>query len=105
MKMEALKEEEIQEKLRYLPNWKVENNTLVRMQTFPNYLDALEFVYKVGHAAETADHHPDIFMNYKRVTVKYWTHRANGITELDFKMAGIVEKLVTENYHERDAKN
>ena len=62
MKMEALKEEEIQEKLRYLPNWKVENNTLVRMQTFPNYLDALEFVYKVGHAAETADHHPDIFL-------------------------------------------
>ncbi|MBI3013399.1 MAG: 4a-hydroxytetrahydrobiopterin dehydratase [Elusimicrobia bacterium] len=100
-KMEALNPQEIEERIKALPNWKIENNALFRSQTFPNYLDALEFVYKVGHAAEEADHHPDIFMNYKRVTVRYWTHRANGVTELDFRMAEKVEKLVEETYRSR----
>jgi pterin-4a-carbinolamine dehydratase len=40
-------------------------------------------------------------MNFKRVTVKYWTHTARGISALDFKMAAIVEKLVAEHYRPR----
>ena len=102
--MDAYGEEEIREKLKGLPEWKVEGNNLVRVQTFPNYLDALEFVYKVGKTAESFDHHPDIFMNYKRVTVKYWTHKANGITHLDFEMAARVEDLVKEIYKPRAPK-
>lgn len=93
-----LTQADIDSRLRGLPHWKQEDTALVRVQTFPHYKDALDFVYQVGLAAEENDHHPDIFMNFKRVTVRYWTHTARGISALDFKMAGIVEKLVAEFY-------
>lgn len=96
---EALSQDEITKRLAALPQWKQEDKALVRIQTFPAYKDALDFVYQVGLAAEAEDHHPDITMNFKRVTVRYWTHTARGISALDFKMAGIVEGLVGKHYH------
>jgi 4a-hydroxytetrahydrobiopterin dehydratase len=104
---EALTQDEIIERLKEFPDWKQEVNAqlpgdgsaLVRVQTFPSYKSAMDFVYQVGLAAEEANHHPDIFMNYKRVTVRYWTHTARGISSLDFKMADIVENLVRRFYH------
>ena len=101
VKMTAFNEQEIIEKLKNLPNWKYENNGLSRSQTFPAYLDALEFVYQVGREAEKNNHHPDITMNFKRVTVRYWTHKANGVTDLDFKMAEKVDKIAESTYHPR----
>jgi 4a-hydroxytetrahydrobiopterin dehydratase len=76
---------------------------LERVQTFPAYKDALDFVYQVGLAAEAENHHPDIVMNFKRVTVRYWTHTARGVSALDFKMAAIVEGLVARFYRPRTA--
>lgn len=101
---DALTQEEIDRRLAELPAWKQENDALVRVQTFPNYSDALEFVYSVGQAAERENHHPDIVMNFKRVTVRYWTHTARGISGLDFKLAGLVEALVTKHYQPRKGK-
>lgn len=92
MEKDALSQEEITKRLKDLPEWKQEDKALVRVQTFPNYKDALDFVYQVGLAAERENHHPDIIMNFKRVTVKYWTHTARGISALDFKLAGIVDQ-------------
>lgn len=95
---QALSQTEIVQRLADLPQWKQEDKALVRVQTFPAYKDALDFVYQVGLAAEANDHHPDITMNFKRVTVRYWTHTARGISALDFKMAGIVEELIGKFY-------
>src|SRR5690242_14692235 len=92
--MEALAQKEIDKRLQELPDWKREDKTLVWQHAFPTYLEALEFVYRLGKAAEENDHHPDIIMNYKRVTVRYSTHSAGGITELDFKMAGKIGELL-----------
>ena len=98
---DALEQDEITRRLKDLPQWKHEDKSLVRVQTFPEYKDALEFVYHVGLAAEKGNHHPDIVMNFKRVTVKYWTHTARGISALDFKMTAIVEELVSSYYKPR----
>ena len=99
---DALSQEEITRRLETLPEWKQDDNALVRVQTFPNYKDALDFVYQVGLAAEEADHHPDITMNFKRVTVRYWTHTARGVSGLDFRMAQRVEELVQKFYRSRE---
>lgn len=98
---DALSQTEIDKRLKDLPEWKQKDKALVRVQTFPEYMDALEFVYAVGKAAERENHHPDITMNFKRVEVKYWTHTARGISALDFKMAAIVENLVASHYKAR----
>ncbi len=95
---DALSQTEITKRLHDLPEWKQAEKALVRVQTFPAYKDALDFVYQVGLAAERHNHHPDIIMNFKRVEVRYWTHTARGISALDFEMAGIVENLVQAHY-------
>lgn len=91
---DALTQTEIIEQLKGLPEWKQIDKYIVRAKTFPKYMDALDYVYAVGKAAEEHNHHPDIIMNFKRVEVRYWTHTARGISALDFKMAHIVEKLI-----------
>jgi 4a-hydroxytetrahydrobiopterin dehydratase len=90
----ALNAADIERRLNDLPQWRWVDKALVRVQSFPSFRSALDFVYQVGLAAEENDHHPDIVMNYKRVEVRYWTHTAGGVTPLDFKMAGLVEELV-----------
>ena len=99
---DPLSQEEIDKRLQALPNWKKDDKAIIRVQTFPKYLDALEYVNRVGKTAEKENHHPDIFMNYKRVTVRYWTHTARGVTEMDFKLAHKVEALVEEIYMKRE---
>jgi 4a-hydroxytetrahydrobiopterin dehydratase len=76
-----------------LPGWKIEGNALVRTETFPRYLDALEFVYQAGQAAEEANHHPDMIMNFRTVTVRYWTHKIGGISRGDVAMARKVSEI------------
>ena len=85
---------EITRRLKELPGWQREAQGIVRVHTFKEYKDALNFVYQVGLAAEENDHHPDITMNFKQVQVRYWTHTASGLSALDFRMAGIVEGLL-----------
>jgi 4a-hydroxytetrahydrobiopterin dehydratase len=91
-----LNETDVQQKLSGLPKWSLVDNGLVRTENFPKYMDALDFVYALGHESENNDHHPDITMNFKKVTVRYSTHSAGGITDLDVKMAKIAETLIRE---------
>ena len=41
--------------------------------------------------AEAADHHPDILINYKRVTLTYSTHDEGGLTNKDFEGAAMAD--------------
>ena len=43
--------------------------------------------------AQAADHHPDILINYKRVTLTYSTHSEGGLTAKDFAGAAMADKL------------
>lgn len=54
---------------------------------FPDFVQSLAFVNRVGAIAEQLGHHPDITINYNRVRLDLITHDAGGLTDLDFKMA------------------
>ena len=47
----------------------------------------MAFVNFVAGLAEAADHHPDILIEYKKVTLTLSTHSAGGLTDLDFGLA------------------
>jgi 4a-hydroxytetrahydrobiopterin dehydratase len=72
-----------------LPGWTLEGDAIRRQFTFGGFPEALAYVVRLGYAAEAVDHHPDILINYKRVTLTYTTHSAGGLTDKDF--AGAVE--------------
>ena len=54
---------------------------------FATFAEAMAFANRVAALAERHDHHPDILVQYSRVTLTLSTHDAGGLTELDFRLA------------------
>ena len=54
----------------------------------------LAFVNRLVPEAEAADHHPDIIINYRRVTLLYSTHSEGGLTQKDFDGAAMADRKV-----------
>ena len=80
----------------HAPDWKVvDQHHIARTFKFPDFLQALDFVNRVGAVAERQGHHPDIHLAYGRVDVETWTHDAGGITEKDFQLASEIDRLKT----------
>lgn len=90
---ELLSPDAVQSALKSLPEWSLADNAIVRTVRFPEFLQSISFVNAVAHLAERQDHHPDMEIRYSEVTVKYWTHSAGGITELDLQGARETDSL------------
>jgi 4a-hydroxytetrahydrobiopterin dehydratase len=92
--MPALSESEARARLGEVPGWEVGEKSLVRTLALPSFPEAIAFTVKAAFVAEAADHHPDILINYRRVTLTLWTHTEGGITEKDFALAQQINKLI-----------
>ena len=76
------------------PNdWEEQDDALVRVFEFESFSRAIDFVVRLADAAESANHHPDIDIRYRRVTVRWTTHSAGGITDRDREMAARTASL------------
>jgi 4a-hydroxytetrahydrobiopterin dehydratase len=89
-----LSDAEIQSELGQLDGWTLDGNAIRKQYTLGGFPDAVAFVARLAFDAEAADHHPDIQINYKRVTLTFSTHSAGGLTEKDFAGARKVDALV-----------
>lgn len=85
--MTKLSDAEITQVLATLPEWRLEEGSLVRDWTFKDFVEAMEFVNNIGGLAEDEGHHPDIDIRYNRVRLALVTHDAGGITQRDASMA------------------
>jgi 4a-hydroxytetrahydrobiopterin dehydratase len=77
-----------------MTDWGEQDDALVREFELPTFPAAIEFVDRLAELAESEDHHPDIDIRYRRVTVRWTTHSAGGITEKDREMAERTSALV-----------
>jgi 4a-hydroxytetrahydrobiopterin dehydratase len=75
------------------PGWAREADALVRTYTFERYGDGLGFAVAVGVEADKADHHPDLFIGWRKVRVLWSTHDAGGISSLDVDAAGLADAI------------
>jgi 4a-hydroxytetrahydrobiopterin dehydratase len=89
--MAKLDEGQITSKLGALPGWEHRQDAIAKQFEFKEFMDGIRFVEKVAKIAQTADHHPDILINYRRVTFTCSTHDQGGITEKDFRLAANIE--------------
>jgi 4a-hydroxytetrahydrobiopterin dehydratase len=94
--MTVLSNDEVDRRLRELPGWTRQGSAIVRQFTFAGFPEAVAFVSRLVPAAEEADHHPDLTINYRRVTVSYSTHSENGITAKDFAGAKNAERAAAQ---------
>ncbi len=92
--MPLLTTAEVSEKLAALRVWQLSGNNIERTVTFADFPAAIAFVNKVAAAAEKANHHPDIDIRWNKVRLALSSHDAGGLTERDFKLAGIIDSLV-----------
>lgn len=60
---------------------------------FKNFTEAMVFVNKVAEIADEQDHHPDIFIQWNKVTLTLWTHAIKGLFENDFILAAKIDEL------------
>jgi 4a-hydroxytetrahydrobiopterin dehydratase len=67
---------------------------LERTFELPSFREAIAFVGRVADLAEEANHHPDIAISYKKVTLRWTTHSAGGLTDLDYELASRTDALV-----------
>lgn len=70
-----------------LAGWSRDGRTVRKEYEFGTFADVIGFVNRVADLAEAADHHPDIDIRYRRVTLVLSTHSAGGITEKDIALA------------------
>ena len=90
--MARLNDAEIRDRLARLDGWRREGDAIRKEFTFASFPDAVAFVMRLVPGAEAADHHPDIAINYKRVTLSYSTHSEGGLTGKDFEGAGMADR-------------
>lgn len=90
--MAKLAPEAIQAELRKLAGWSLQGEAISKLYSWPSFPEAMTFVNRVADLAEEADHHPDILINYRRVTLSLATHSAGGITQKDLDLAEKIDR-------------
>ena len=79
-----LSPKKVKERLANSPGWTVKGKAIRKLYTFKSFPDAVAFVTRLAFAAEAADHHPDLQVSYKKVTVTWTTHSDGGLSGKDF---------------------
>src|SRR6266566_10018043 len=84
---------EAEQRIKALKGWTLDGDAIRKQYTFAGFLEAIAFVNRLAPKAEAADHHPDILINYKRVTLTYSTHSEGGLTDKDFEGAAMADRI------------
>jgi 4a-hydroxytetrahydrobiopterin dehydratase len=92
-RMAKLDAAEVERRVADLQGWGLRGNAISRQFEFRSFPDAIAFVTRLAFDAEGADHHPDVLISYKRVTLTYSTHSEGGLTKKDFDGAKNAEAL------------
>ncbi len=92
--MALLTDDEIAARLTSLDGWTREGDAIRKQYAFPGFPEAVSFVGRLVAGCEAADHHPDIAINYRKVTLSFTTHSEKGLTEKDFDGARAADRAV-----------
>jgi 4a-hydroxytetrahydrobiopterin dehydratase len=85
--------DQIASALTTLPGWALEGKALTRTYRMPSFADAIAFVTRLAFEAEAHDHHPDMLVSYRNVTVTWSTHSAGGVTGKDVDGARQTDRI------------
>jgi 4a-hydroxytetrahydrobiopterin dehydratase len=91
--MPTLSNDDAKLRLQRLNGWTLEGDAIRKQYTFKDFAEAIAFVNRLAPKADAVDHHPDILINYKRVTLTYSTHSEGGLTDKDFAGAEAADRL------------
>jgi len=79
--------EEANARLKDLPGWVLQSDSIQKDFRFKSYLAGLDFAYSLGKIADLENHHPDLFIGWRLVKVVLSTHAIKGLSQNDFVIA------------------
>jgi 4a-hydroxytetrahydrobiopterin dehydratase len=91
--VDVLTDEQVSERLGDVPGWSRQGDSIVHVQTLADFRAAVLYVGAVAYIAEAANHHPDITIEWSKVTLTLSTHSAGGLTVNDFALAEQINRL------------
>ena len=89
-------ENEIDELLLEIEEWTLIQEPIKKLQkvfNFKNYKDSLNFSNNIAKLADEEDHHPQIILEWGKVTVIWWSHKIEGLHHNDFICAAKTDQL------------
>ncbi len=91
--MAKLTQSELEQALHGLPGWTVKDAAIVKSYEHGSFPEAIVFVNAVAHLAELANHHPDIYIRYSKISLSLTTHDEGGVTRKDVNLARRIEEI------------
>ena len=76
-----------------MDDWRDADGALERSYELGSFVEAVAFVNRVAELAERENHHPDIAISYRTVTLRWTTHSAGGVTDRDHELAARSDAL------------
>ncbi|MDO0924876.1 4a-hydroxytetrahydrobiopterin dehydratase [Streptomyces sp. TG1A-8] len=94
MAVAPLSQEEIEDRLAELPGWSLDGNRLTRSYRLDSHFAATALVVHIARIQDELDHHSDLTLGYRTVSLGVHTHSAGGaVTAKDFGLARRVEDI------------
>jgi 4a-hydroxytetrahydrobiopterin dehydratase len=94
MATQPLSDSDITTALDSLKGWSRDGDAITKTFSFASYLAGIAFASAVGVLSEGADHHPDLHISWRKVTVRYNTHDAgNKISQKDIDLAHAIDSI------------
>jgi 4a-hydroxytetrahydrobiopterin dehydratase len=90
--MPHLTSTEVRAALSGLQGWVADAGAISRTYTCASFPEAMAFAGRIATYAESVDHHPDLLISYRKVTVTWSTHSEGGVTEKDVAGARAADK-------------
>jgi len=94
---QKLSESEIKHEMSKLKGWKVVDGKLNRTFEFADFNEAFGFMTRVAMEVEKLNHHPEWFNVYNRVKIELVTHDVGGLSNFDFKLANIINRIAAKD--------
>ena len=91
--MKKLSDAEIRTELEKLPGWRKQGEAITKTFELPSFARAVEVVNAAAKHADSVDHHPDMLIQYRKLTFTLNTHDVGGVSEKDIELARAVDKL------------
>ena len=92
--MAKLTDTELAQALTTIPDWTRDGDEITRTIELASFPTAIEFVRRVADHAESADHHPDIDIRWRKVKLVLSTHSEGGLTQKDVALAAQIDREV-----------
>lgn len=92
--MSKLSEQDIEKRLLRFPEWEYYDDAIHAEFEFENFKDCFSAMSRIAFECEALNHHPNWSNVYNVLTISLSTHSANGVTNLDFKLAEAIETIV-----------